>query len=36
MSNKVTKVADDIKLLRSLRTNADYEKVSRHLIILSG
>lgn len=32
----MTKFVDDFKLLRNLRTNADHEKMSRHLIILSG
>lgn len=36
MSTKVTKIADDIKLLKSLRTSADCERLSRHLIVLSG
>jgi len=33
MSNKVTKYADHTKLLRSLRTNADYENC---LIIMTS
>lgn len=36
VNNKLTKFADVIELLRSLRSNVDYEKLSRHIIILSG
>lgn len=28
----MAKIADDIKFLKSLRTSADYERLSRHLI----
>lgn len=35
MSTKETKIADDIKLLKSLRTSADCEILSRHLVTLS-